>query len=89
MVLSPDSHWACSIVVIRVHGMDESGVRSSSGPQNFENLPCGRFSKFVETAAMPRKRAGPRGAGCENSEWRRGIICSHKRFRGAQGSADK
>lgn len=32
----------------------------------------------VRTAAMFRKLAGPRGAGCENSECRRGIICSHK-----------
>jgi len=32
----------------------------------------------VLTTAMFCEHAKPRGAGCENSEWRRGIICSHK-----------
>jgi len=33
---------------------------------------------FVLTAAMFCEHAKPRGAGCENSERRRGIICSDK-----------
>ena len=53
-------------------------VRFQLGAQSEQKAPFGAFFLFVRTTAMFCEHAKPRGAGCENSECRRGIICSHK-----------